>query len=39
MAPPFSSSDYETTIINSSHIIDRTVKGIDIELGTIIHRK
>jgi len=35
MSSPFSSTDYETTIINSSQIIDRTVKGIDIELGTI----
>jgi hypothetical protein len=35
MAPPFSSTDYETTIINSSQIIDREIKGIDIGLGTI----
>jgi hypothetical protein len=35
MAPPFSSSNYKTSIINSSHIIDRGIKGIDIELGTI----
>jgi len=35
MAPPFSSSNYETTNINSSQIIDRGIKGIDIELGTI----
>jgi hypothetical protein len=35
MAPPFSSSNYKTTIINSSQIIDRGIKGIDIELATI----
>jgi hypothetical protein len=35
MAPPFSSTDYETTIINSSQIKDRGIKGIDIELATI----
>jgi hypothetical protein len=35
MPPPFSSTDYDTTIINSSQIIDRTIKGIDIGLGTI----
>ena len=35
MAPPFSSSNYKTTIINSSQIIDRGIKGIDIGLATI----
>ena len=35
MAPPFSSSDYKTTIVNSSQIIDRGIKGIDIALATI----
>ena len=35
MAPPFASTDYNTIIIDSSHIIDRTIKGIDIDLGTI----
>jgi len=36
MAPPFSSSDYRvTTNINSSQIIDRGIKGIDIGLATI----
>ena len=35
MAPPFASTDYNTIIIDSSHLIDRTIKGIDIGLGTI----
>jgi hypothetical protein len=35
MAPPFSSTNYKTTIINSSQIIDREIKGIDIGLATI----
>lgn len=35
MAPPFSSSDYNTIMIDSSHLIDRSIKGIDIGLGTI----
>ena len=35
MAPPFASSDYNTIIIDSSNLIDRTIKGIDIGLGTI----
>jgi len=35
MAPPFSSTNYKKTIINSSQIIDRGIKGIDIGLATI----
>jgi hypothetical protein len=35
MAPPFKSTNYDIINIGSAQIIDRTIKSIDIALGTI----